>query len=168
MFSAFPDQDCKGSIMRWGVWHAHNGFRVTRPSTLNFPTYNSRNLPIRLYKKSCSVSMLWGLRLKNPTKQTCLTILATLPSPKRQGDAVPPRKGLSSSAKHILPPLFVLGAQRGLQLSAVQSLGRSPSCGSARQFLLLSLLINLKGTSGFVCDTGFREQVRESSCSRSR
>lgn len=48
-----------------------------------------------------------------------------------------------------------LGVQRGLQLWTVQSLGRSPRSVSARYFLLLPLLINLKGTLGFACNVDF-------------
>lgn len=48
-----------------------------------------------------------------------------------------------------------LSGQRRLQLWTVQSLGRSPRSGSARYFLLPSLLINLKGTLGFACNMDF-------------
>lgn len=81
--------------------------------------------------------------------------------PRFSQETVPSRKGLSSSAKHVLPPWFVFGVQRGLQLSAVKSLVRSPRCGSTLQFLLLSLLTNLKGTLGFCMQHGLYRAGQE-------
>lgn len=91
------------------------------------------------------------IKIKN-----CLPILLTASLLPRDSEmyVVPPWKGLSSFAKHILPPLIVPGVQRGLQLSAVQSLGRSPRSGSARQFFVAFFVNKSKGDFGLCVQHG--------------
>lgn len=69
-------------------------------------------------------------------------------------------KGLSGSAKHIVLPLLTPRINREHlvfreDLSSEHCSPRGGALGAAQHdiFLLLSLLINLKGTSGFTCNT---------------
>ena len=96
--------------------------------------------------------MLWGLWWKEPTT----------PPPRdsmRYSSFQERVKGFFKASLATLPhkedKLRGLSVQRGLQIWTVQSLGRSPRSSSARCFLLLALLINLKGTLSFVCNMDF-------------
>ena len=150
-FSVLPGHNCKGSLMQWRVWSAHYGLGVTGPSTLNFPTITAGICLLDYTKCHLVYACCENQDKKNPPN----------PAQEKAWDTLPSRNRLSGSAKHILLPLLqgTINREhlvcRGLQLWTVQSLGRSPRSGSARYFLLLSLLTNLKGTSGFACNMDF-------------
>lgn len=133
------------------MWYAHNGLGVTGHLTLTFPTITARICLLAFTKRHFMYACCedWDER-KHQT------------SPERQDEI----QFLPEEVKQLCKPHPATPAHRDNKWRAertsaltVQSLGRSPRSGSAQCFLLLALLINLKGTMGFACNVDFLYRV---------